>query len=340
MSPAGAILDANPAAVQILGGSLEELHGRPVEHLLAAIDPVEPVALARDPRGRPILPDTSIETRDRRFLDVSGATVREPDGRAMGKFLVIRDRTEQRRLEQLRHRSQRLESLGVIAAGIAHEINNPLAFVRTNLAHLRGIAAVVQKHAASFDAPERQPLEEMEEIVEETLAGVDRIAGIVASTRRLSRQADAERAPIDVNKVCEDALKLAACNEERRVVFDAAYEPNLPWVRGSADQIGQVILNLLVNAEQAVRDRDGGRVRLETHSRVGGVEIRVHDNGTGVPAADRERVFDPFFTTKGPDQGTGLGLAIAHEIASSHDGSLEVADSDLGGACFTFRLPL
>jgi PAS domain S-box-containing protein len=340
MSPTGAFLDANPAALQILGRPLEALRGHEVEEWLSAVEPALPIALPRDARGHPMLPETAVETRDGRFLDLSGATVTGSDGRAVGQFLVIRDRTQQQRAEQRRHRSQRLESLGVIAAGIAHEINNPLAFVRTNLAHLRGIAAVVQKHAASFDAPERQPLEEMQEIVEETMAGVDRIAGIVASTRRLSRQANADRAPIDVNRVCRDALRLAACDDQRRVAFEAAFEPDLPWVRGSADQIGQVILNLLVNARQAVIDRDGGRVRLETHGMDGGVEIRVHDNGAGVPAADRERVFDPFFTTKDPDQGTGLGLTIAHEIARFHDGSLEVADSDLGGACFTLRLPL
>jgi signal transduction histidine kinase len=230
--------------------------------------------------------------------------------------------------------------LSVLAAGIAHEINNPLAFVRTNLAHLTRFAPLVRKHAAQVAAAERGDLEEIDDILRECLAGVDRIAAIVAATRRLSRQPDPGRALVDLNRVCEEALGLVAFGDGRGIAVETHFERELPAVRGSADQLGQAILNLLINAQQAVRALEHGRVRVATRAVAGAVEVSVHDNGAGVAPENRERIFDPFFTTKGPDEGTGLGLAIAHEVARFHEGTLEVAASELGGARFSLRLPL
>jgi signal transduction histidine kinase len=340
MDGSAVILDANPAALQILQRPLEQVRGRTLKELVGLLDGSGRIELAADPLGGAILPPTALATHDDRMLDLSAAAVCDSAGRSIGQFFVIRDRTAQHRLEKLQQRSQRLESLSVLAAGIAHEINNPLAFVRTNLAHLTRFAPLVRKHAAQVAAAERGDLEEIDDILRECLAGVDRIAAIVAATRRLSRQPDPGRALVDLNRVCEEALGLVAFGDGRGIAVETHFERELPAVRGSADQLGQAILNLLINAQQAVRALEHGRVRVATRAVAGAVEVSVHDNGAGVAPENRERIFDPFFTTKGPDEGTGLGLAIAHEVARFHEGTLEVAASELGGARFSLRLPL
>jgi signal transduction histidine kinase len=339
LDPDGRVVDANPAARQILAQPLAGVLGRPLADLVALLEPAEPVVLALAPEAEVALPATTLVTRDQRVLDASAAWVRDRDGRVRGMLCVLRDRTSQHRIERLRLQSQRLESLGVIAAGIAHEINNPLSFVRTNLAYLTRVAEIVRKHAADFEPAERSELAELEEVVQESIAGVDRIAGIVASTRRLSRRPDATRAAIDLNHVYREAARLVTFDSGRVGVFEADLESELPAAWGSADQLGQVILNLLINAKQAVRESSPGRVRVVTRSTPETVELCVHDDGPGVAPDARERIFDPFFTTKTPDEGTGLGLAIAHDVVRAHGGSLELCDSELGGACFRLRIP-
>jgi signal transduction histidine kinase len=122
------------------------------------------------------------------------------------------------------------------------------------------------------------------------------------------------------------------------VVVSTDFDASAPRTCGSAEQLGQVLLNLLINGKQATESQPEGRIHVETRANDGTVEVRVHDNGPGVSSADRENIFDPFFTTKDPDQGTGLGLAIAFDIAEEHEGKLEVRASDLGGACFVLTL--
>jgi signal transduction histidine kinase len=110
-------------------------------------------------------------------------------------------------------------------------------------------------------------------------------------------------------------------------------------VKGSADRLGQVVLNLLMNAKHALAGRPFGRITVETLAQRGGVELHVSDNGPGIPEEIQDRIFDPFFTTKGPDQGTGLGLSIAFDIVREHGGSLEIASRPGEGARFIVRLP-
>jgi C4-dicarboxylate-specific signal transduction histidine kinase len=253
---------------------------------------------------------------------------------------VVLDRTAQHRADRALHQSQRLESLGVLVAGIAHEINNPLAFVRTNLAHLTGLSDLVAKRLDVFASDDAAALGEMGEVILETQGGVDRISRIVDATRRLSREPQTRRERIELNEVIEGALSIAALHSNRGVEVTADLDPSTPPVFGSAGQLGQVLLNLLINAKQATAKLEHGHIHVEAiRLDAGRVSVRVHDNGPGIRAADRESVFDPFFTTKGPDEGTGLGLAIAFDIAEEHGGTLTAGTSHLGGACFELVLP-
>jgi PAS domain S-box-containing protein len=331
------VVDANPAAEQLAGQPLEALRSRTLESVVRGLAPDSSLANRSEAAPGEASAVQTVLTPDERVLDLSYARVKE-SGRVVGSFLVVRDRTEQHRVERSRHQSQRLESLGVLVAGIAHEINNPLAFVRTNLVHLMGLASRVEKKLDAFDPSDAAALAEMGEVILETQGGADRISRIVDATRRLSREPEVERELVDLNDVVNGALQMAAHHANRNVAMSTDLDPARPAVVGSAEQLGQVLLNLIINAKQATGSRPEGRIRVETRACDDVAEVRVHDNGPGVSLADRESIFDPFFTTKDPDEGTGLGLAIAFDIAKDHDGTLEVGSSDLGGACFTLRL--
>jgi PAS domain S-box-containing protein len=328
----GVVIDANPAAEALLGGELAALRGLPLAGLARRLDPDN--TLER-------LGDTSAGharvTRGERAFELSWGAVGGGNGRPLGHFLVVRDRTEQQRQERSLHQSQRLESLGVLAAGIAHEINNPLAFVRTNLRYLRRLTELAEKREVELDAGELAELADLAEVLAETESGVDRISAIVDATRRLTREPSGEHSHVDLDAVVAEALQLATLHAHRGAGVALELDGALPSVYGSADQLGQLLLNLLINAKQAAGPE--GRIRVETRHAAGRVEVAVHDDGPGVEADVRDRIFDPFFTTKGPDEGTGLGLAIAFEFACRHEATLSVDESDLGGACFLLSLP-
>jgi len=252
---------------------------------------------------------------------------------------VLRDRTDQWRRERLLQQRQRLESVGVLAAGVAHEVNNPLAYVRANLAHLEQLAALAPK-LQNGPQPAASELLEMGDVVAESVEGLDRIARIVEDLLHFARPPLERRSPVSLSRVAEEALRLAALHQGSPVRVEAVLAPALPAVEASEDRLVQVALNLLLNARQALGAREGGWIRVETGAEAGRVTLRVRDNGPGVPSELRERIFDPFFTTRPPGEGTGLGLAIAFDIVREHDGSLELEPQAGGGACFALRLPL
>jgi signal transduction histidine kinase len=329
------VVDANPAAQRMLDQPLGALRGRSLADVAGELAPELDLDAWRE--GSPDVPMQTVATASDRVLDFSYARVLAGDA-VIGSFVVVRDRTEQHRSDRSRHQSQRLESLGVLVAGIAHEINNPLAFVRTNLAHLGGLADLVNKQLDSFEPHDASALSEMSEVILETQGGIDRISRIVDATRKLSREPQTTRQLVDVNQIVESAIHIAAMHANRAVEVTTELAETRPRVYGSAEQLGQVLLNLLINAKQATESSGEGRIHVETRQVDGSVEVLIHDNGPGVDPADRDSIFDPFFTTKGPDEGTGLGLAIAFDIAKEHNGSLGVTASELGGACFALVL--
>ena len=333
----GRVVDANPAATSLLCREAHELRDLSLAYVVRLLGASEAEAQGVE-ASQPVCTLT-LTTPDERMYEVSRVRLTGSRAGTLGSFLVIHDRTDQHRSERIRDRAQRLESLGVLAAGIAHEINNPLAFVRGNLTHLTRLAEIVGKRLDAFEPPDIEALGEMGEVIWETQGGVDRISRIVDATRRLSRESSPRREPVDMNEVADGALQMAAMHANRSVRIEALLCDSLPQVLGSAERLGQVVLNLLINAKQAAGGTEGGRIRIETRTDGGFVEVQVHDDGPGVPVAHRERIFDPFFTTKGPDEGTGLGLAIAFDIAEEHGGQLDVGDSDLGGARFALRVP-
>ncbi len=232
-----------------------------------------------------------------------------------------RQRLEQERLRDELRRAEHLAGLGKLLAGVAHEVRNPLA----------GIRSTVQLWQRLPDAA-RTP-ESMAAVV----AAVDRLNAIVSSLLHFARADSAERAPVDVNCVLSESLDLLAAQAQAQgVVLERELAAGLPEVLGSANALRQVALNLLTNALQAMPS--GGRLRCATRAAAGGaVEIRVRDTGSGIPEEARGHLFEPFFTTR--PEGTGLGLAICREIVEAHGGRIELEETGPSGTTFRVELP-
>jgi two-component system, NtrC family, sensor kinase len=235
------------------------------------------------------------------------------------------------RLQQAHQRAiaqEKLSSLGVMAAGVAHEINNPMSFVTSN------IHSLYKELKRQPSVPE--PLREyVEEVLPETLEGIKRVNAIVADLRRFARGDPEAYAEYDLNAEAQTALRLAQGQLGHCQVEVALGEPGT--LMGRPRQIVQVLVNLLANAGHATAA--GGKVRLSTHRETDGARVEIRDTGTGMSPEALRNLFQPFFTTKPPGEGTGLGLAVAHGIVSAHGGRIEVESQPGQGACFTVHLP-
>ncbi|MEZ4226468.1 MAG: ATP-binding protein [Polyangiaceae bacterium] len=234
-------------------------------------------------------------------------------------------------LDELRERlvrSEQLASVGQLAAGVAHEVNNPLSVILSNLQTLAGRA----RRADRVDA------DEVNEIASESIDAVQRIAAAVEDLRAFARMDRGQRVDLDLNDVVRDAARIAK-NEIRHRASLSLELGAIPPVRGDRMQLTQVVMNLLVNAAQAFDQAPAreNRVRVTTFTQGERICVAVQDNGVGI--ADASRIFEPFFTTK-RDVGTGLGLSVAADIALRHKGLIEVESEAGAGSRFVLSLPL
>lgn len=342
----GRLLDANPAACAILGFPEADIAGRTLRATLAGASRDPAVAGAIDSAIAALgsdgaLAPTELVTAGGRRLEITARCLDSGDGTPVGRLLVLRDRTEERKYEHLLLQAQKLETVGSLAAGVAHEVNNPLAFVRANLHQIERLGALIAKRPERIAECERDidDLAELPQMIAECLDGIERIGRIVDAMRRFSRAPADDLGPIDLNEILREAIRLAELHRNRGVTVEAWLTEGLPAMQGSSQRLTQVFLNLLVNAKQALVDRADGHITVRTRFVRDIVEVTIMDDGPGVPGAIRDRIFDPFFTTKGPEEGTGLGLSIAFDIVREHGGVLELKPGPRGGACFVAHLP-
>lgn len=232
---------------------------------------------------------------------------------APARLLLGNDITERIRAREQLALNDRMASLGMLAAGVAHEINNPLTYVQLNV---QAIAREAERTDAS---------RELREAAATALEGLERVRAIVGDLRTFARSDEDTIGPVDVNDVIKTTLRLA----ERTIAGASAIDVSLgevPTVSGNRGRLGQVILNLLVNAHEAIEERGlPGVIRVRsTREPSGHVVIEIADNGVGIPSDVLSRVFEPFFTTKPVRRGTGLGLAICHRIVSGYEGGITI----------------
>lgn len=310
----------NPAAERLTGKSSGRASGKPIGELFAGEPEIAGLcARARDAKS-PVARDGLL------LNEIPIDAVAAGIGETGGVVLTLRDRTVARALESDARRADRLESLAGIAAGIAHEVKNPLGGIR-------GAAQLLSRKAGE---PEREMLEL---IVRE----VDRIAALVDRLKDLSAPESGRRESVDLNRVLHEMVKLQAQTGEASIELNL--DPSLPAVDGDPDALQRLLLNLVRNALEAARTRVVVSTRVETGRRFRDrdgtlhalVRVAVEDDGAGVTKEARVHLFQPFFTTK--PKGTGLGLAVAQRIAHDHEGTIAVEDPTTGGARFVVTLP-
>jgi signal transduction histidine kinase len=327
----GRVRAVNERLAALLGLAPEQLAGRSFGRFLSA-DLLSPPRELRDVECR-LLPATGAP------VDVSLSTLvnRDKRGRPGGIVLIARDLREVVAMRSRLLTSGRMAAVGELAAGIAHELNNPIAYVRSNLSVLRQHVDALRKELAGGPESVGAVLSEAEEIVEESLEGMDRAAGIVRDVREFSHAGSGERHVADLRDLVEQSARVARLQTPRGAVVEVACE-GLPSLECEPQRLKQLFLNLLVNAGQAVTE--GGHIRVSGESCEGGVLLRFRDDGSGIPPEHLERIFDPFFTTKPVGVGTGLGLAIAFRIVEEHEGRIEVSSTPGAGTEFRIWLPI
>ncbi|MCG7347436.1 ATP-binding protein [Sphingomonas sp. ACRSK] len=231
--------------------------------------------------------------------------------------------------------SAKMASLGELVAGIAHEINNPLAFI---LAHHATVERAVQDATTAEDDTRTKRLAKAAERLGSIRTGLVRIQDLVVKLRRFSRLDDGEWSLVDIPEAIDSVLTLLQPKIPATVTIERRYGP-VRTLESSPALVNQVVMNIISNAVDAV-DPTTGRIVIETSTRDDRFFIAITDNGPGIPPEVRERVFEPFFTTKDVGSGTGLGLAIAYGVVRSHGGEITIESGDEGGARFLLAVPL
>jgi PAS domain S-box-containing protein len=247
-------------------------------------------------------------------------------GQIEGVVMSCRDVTELKRLEEQLIQSEKLAAMGQMLAGVAHELNNPLTAIL-------GVTELLREREG-LDEPSKRQLEL-------THRQARRAARIVQNLLEFARPASPQKKPLDVNSLVERTLQLHEHSLRRsNIVVDFTAQPALPGVIGDGNQLIQIFLNLITNAEQAIREvRETGRIQIRLSQYAGKILLTVQDDGVGIRPEAMPRLFDPFYTTKRPGGGTGLGLSICLSIVKEHGGTIEAEALPAGGSAFTVYLP-
>ncbi len=338
----GIVTRINPAAEQVTGYTRGEAIGRRIDEVYRVLSektrqPVSTPIHALASGRTTVAPNARLVTRDNRerAISQSAAPIRKPTGEVLGVVLAFRDVTAQREMQEQLHISERMVSLGTMAAGIAHEINNPLAALIGNLDVL--MEDMRRPPGEPFPLPGF-----VDEVLRDVREAAEQVRLIVKDLKVFSRSDDDSRGPVDVQRLLESALRLAWNEVRHRARLVKEWQVVPPVIANEA-RLGEVFVNLIVNAAQAIPEghADRNEIRLVTRlDEVGRVAIEVRDTGVGIPAQIRARIFDPFFTTKPVGVGTGLGLAICHRIITELGGDITVASVPGEGSTFRVTLPI
>ncbi|MCH2171214.1 ATP-binding protein [Myxococcota bacterium] len=368
----GRIMSTNPPAEQILGESPAQLLGEPVARWLASSgEALVRSTLERGERFRAVESFLTLGDGARLPIGISWAPLMDADGQRYGAVATFQDLTGIKQLQNQVLQTEKLASIGQLAAGVAHEVNNPMGFIHANLFQMaeyvsdlrrvwEGVEAL-RKAAAQVDSEELRSvgaqltalaeeadvdfvLSDLGKAIRESQEGSERIRHIVQDLRDFSHQDSGQRGMADVNQCVDSTASIVWPMMKHLVVLEKEYG-EIPLVPGYAMQLKQVFMNLLVNAYQAIEERVGdtaetGTVRLTTRSDETGVFVTVEDTGTGIPEDRVSRIFDPFFTTKSVGNGTGLGLSTCYSIVQRHGGRIDVESTVGEGSTFQLWLPL
>ena len=315
----------NPQLEELLGTPQSEAIGRRTEEVLPHDLMVEIASRTPSDHVSGIYRfHLNTRTNHHRVVNVSIAPLLGKSGARLGHLVLLDDITQRVRLEDQMVQTEKLTSLGLLAAGVAHEVNTPLAVISNYI-------QMLAKQIPSDDPRQKT----IERIVKQTF----RASEIVNNLLNFSRTGGAEPVAVDLHSVLEETLTLVQHPfKTARVSVVRNYSAELPPVRGSATRLQQVFLNLFMNARDAMPN--GGMLEVRTGAQNGSVAIEVSDTGTGIPPENLHRIFDPFFTTKATGRGTGLGLSVSYGIIKEHAGKVEVRSTPGKGTSFRLEFPV
>jgi PAS domain S-box-containing protein len=369
VAPDATVLHQTGAVGSVVGHEPQELEGR---NLADRVDPEDvPLLLELCQTVESNSGELRLQHSDgsTRVCEVR-ATGLIDDSAWWGAVLHIHDITQRKQLELELRLAQKLESVGQLAAGIAHEINTPLQYISSSVQFvtdsfsdiselLTGIDGqlrdacehgeiepeLITRIAALTDAADLEYLlERVPAALQRSQEGLGRVAELVGAMRTFAHPPTTSMGPVDVNEAIRTTLAIAA-NEYKHVAEVVHDLGELPLIDANGGDLNQVLLNLIVNAAHAIADvvsgsERRGTIEIHTHADHDAVVITIADTGCGIPAAIAERVFDPFFTTKDVGKGTGQGLAIARTIIDRHNGTIRFDSEPSRGTRFTIRLPI
>jgi len=257
-------------------------------------------------------------------LQVFSYPIFDEKGDLLSAIEYTKDVTEQQRLQEQLIQSEKLAGIGILASGVAHEINNPLSGII-------GMAEI---------ALEEEDLAKKEDYLKDILNCGQRISGIVSGLRSYSRAAKKEELSlVDLNGILEESLRMVQLAVKSSSVEVIKEFQSVEKIQANVGEIQQVFTNLITNAFQAM-DGKGGKLGLSTRLIEDLVEVKISDNGMGIPQKYLKQIFDPFFTTKNPGEGTGLGLNIVYRIVSKYQGTIDVESKEQIGTTFTIKFPI
>lgn len=335
----GVLIDLNPAAMATFGYSRSNSVGRPISELIIppAMRQAHAAGMARyTASGISRVLDQRMTMEGQRAdgslipIELTISEIRLPQRRVFTAHLrdLSQAREAERQMEQQRerlHQAEKLSAMGSLLAGVAHELNNPLAIL---------VAQSTLLMETATDGGQKRRAERIH-------AAADRAGRIVKSFLAMARQRPEKRETTQLNDLVRAAAEMLAYGlRSHDVTLDLDLDPDLPVIVADQDFIGQVVANLVINAQHALVDMEPPRlVTVATRRKNGHVRLVISDNGPGVPEAIAGRIFDPYFTTKPAGVGTGIGLSICKSIVESHGGSIALDRSEEGGARFTVLLP-
>jgi len=313
--PEDRVLFVNPMAEKITGWTQAEAAGKPIAEVF---HPDGDILVGRDGSAHRVEAGTS--------------PVLDERGRRVGTVHVFRDVTEKVRTEAAMINAQKLESLGVLAGGIAHEIRNPLSSVNISISS-------IERACGASGGLEPESKEKIDLILEQMKAAAAKMGSVVQRVMDYSKPVPPRKEIADLNEVVDKAVRISLSTLRKRDIFVSTdLAPRLPPCRTDTQMIEQVLVNLITNAWQAMEGMEG-RKQLEIASAAqdGRIVLRVSDSGPGVPPSLRQKIFDPFFTTR--KEGSGIGLSFSHRIVTDLGGVLRVGTSRWKGAEFRIELP-
>jgi PAS domain S-box-containing protein len=364
-----AVVEANQMGQELLGLDKKEIVGRHCPEVLDFSD-VDHVCTGGDGERAVLSQEHVLKRKDGRSIPVSLSLLEmNIKGRPYYVFICF-DISERKNLERRLSLAQKLESVGQLAAGIAHEINTPIQFIANNVDFLKEACnhyeeyvqacesayktaeddakaiEALRKAAAGRDEPKLEfYMEESKKAIEEAREGIERITGIVGSIKKFSHPGGLGASHVDLNEAIESTMTVARNEWKYNSEMELELDPDLPQIKGYPAEINQALLNLVVNAAHAVAERfsdseEKGEIMIRTYAENDKAVVVVKDNGTGIPEGLQSRIFDPFFTTKEVGKGTGQGLAIVHSVVvDKHGGELDLVSEPGAGTTFTIRLP-